>query len=83
MSCAPHFPGRRIGVLGDDSPQVIRDMAAQVRTGRYQVPSSDVDFESMLSEADLPVLAVAVTGETPWPHPREYATSAPSWAAPG
>lgn len=38
-----HFPGRRIGVLGDNSTQIMCDMAAQVRTGRYQVPSSDVD----------------------------------------
>lgn len=57
------FPGRRLGVLGDDSTQVIRDMAAQTRTGRYQVPSSDVDFEPLLAKMDLPVLAVTVEGD--------------------
>ncbi|MFG2340814.1 alpha/beta fold hydrolase [Streptomyces yangpuensis] len=58
-----YFPGRRIGVLGNDSAQVLRDMAAQVRTGRYNVPSSVVDFEPALAKLDLPVLAVAVRGD--------------------
>ncbi|MFI1282052.1 alpha/beta fold hydrolase [Streptomyces sp. NPDC020858] len=58
-----YFPGRRIGVLGNDSRQVLRDMATQVRTGRYQVPSSEVDFESALAALELPVLAVAVKGD--------------------
>lgn len=38
-------------------------MATQVRTGRYQVPSSGVDFESALAALELPVLAVAVKGD--------------------
>ncbi|APU44709.1 hypothetical protein UK14_20650 [Streptomyces sp. NRRL F-4428] len=58
-----YFPGRRIGVLGNDSAQVLRDMATQVRTGRYQVPSSGVDFEQALAKVELPVLAVAVKGD--------------------
>ncbi len=58
-----YFPGRRIGVLGNDSRQVLRDMAGQVRTGRYHVPSSDVDFEPALAELELPVLAVAIRGD--------------------
>ncbi|MEU7725043.1 alpha/beta fold hydrolase [Streptomyces sp. NPDC040724] len=58
-----YFPGRRIGVLGDDSAQVLRDMATQVRTGRYRVPSSPVDFEPSLAGLDLPVLAVTVKGD--------------------
>ncbi|UUY50631.1 alpha/beta fold hydrolase [Streptomyces yangpuensis] len=58
-----YFPGRRIGILGNDSAQVLRDMATQVRTGRYQVPSSAVDFEAALAKLDLPVLAVAVKGD--------------------
>ncbi len=58
-----YFPGRRIGVLGNDSAQVLRDMATQVRTGRYHVPSSPVDFEPGLAELDLPVLAVTVRGD--------------------
>ncbi|MGW6980199.1 alpha/beta hydrolase family protein [Streptomyces sp. NPDC054932] len=58
-----YFPGRRIKVLGNDSAQVLRDMATQVRTGRYDVPSSPVDFEPWLARMDLPVLAVAVRGD--------------------
>lgn len=58
------FPGRRIGVLGNNSMQIIHDMAAQVRTGRYQVPSSEVDFEPLLSRVALPVLAVAIEGDS-------------------
>jgi predicted alpha/beta hydrolase len=58
-----YFPGRRIGALGNNSTQTMCDMAAQVRTGRYQVPSSDVNFEPLLSKVDLPVLAVAIEGD--------------------
>ncbi|MEV7442664.1 alpha/beta fold hydrolase [Streptomyces sp. NPDC091204] len=58
-----YFPGRRIGVLGNDSAQILRDMATQVRTGRYDVPSSPVDFEPCLAKLDLPVLAVTVRGD--------------------
>ncbi|MFF3679770.1 alpha/beta fold hydrolase [Streptomyces sp. NPDC002120] len=58
-----YFPGRRIGVLGNDSAQILRDMATQVRTGRYDVPSSPVDFEPWLAKLDLPVLAVTVRGD--------------------
>ncbi|MFJ3826773.1 alpha/beta fold hydrolase [Streptomyces sp. NPDC090046] len=58
-----YFPGRRIKVLGNDSAQVLRDMATQVRTGRYDVPSSPEDFEPGLARMDLPVLAVTVRGD--------------------
>lgn len=58
-----HFPGLRLGALGDDSPQLIRDLATQTRTGVYQVPSSDTDFEPLLAELNLPVLAVTVEGD--------------------
>ncbi|MER6999234.1 alpha/beta fold hydrolase [Streptomyces sp. NPDC000410] len=58
-----HFPGRRVGVLGNDSAQIIHDMATQVRTGRYRVPSSDVDFEALLATMPLPVLAVTIEGD--------------------
>jgi len=57
------FPGRRLGVLGDDSAGVVRDLAFQSRTGSYQVPSTDVDFEALLTKLDLPVLAVTVEGD--------------------
>ncbi|MFE2130352.1 alpha/beta fold hydrolase [Streptomyces amritsarensis] len=46
--CAAAF---RIGVLGN------------VRTGRYRVPSSEVDFEAALAELEMPVLAVAIKGD--------------------
>ncbi|MFG2988618.1 alpha/beta fold hydrolase [Streptomyces sp. NPDC048257] len=58
-----YFPGRRVKVLGNDSAQILRDMATQARTGRYDVPSSPVDFEPWLAKLDLPVLAVAVRGD--------------------
>ncbi|MFD5409543.1 hypothetical protein [Streptomyces nojiriensis] len=58
-----YFPGRRLGVLGNDSAQILRDMATQVRTGRYDVPSSPVDFEPLPAAMDLPALAVAIAGD--------------------
>ncbi|WP_030388425.1 alpha/beta fold hydrolase [Streptomyces sp. NRRL S-241] len=63
-----YFPGRRVKVLGNDSAQVLRDMATQVRTGRYDVPSSPEDFEPGLAKLDLPVLAVTVRGDNMAPH---------------
>ncbi len=62
-SVVGYYPGRRIGMLGDNSAGTMYDFAAQVRTGRYQVPSSDVDFEALLAKVDLPVLAVTVQGD--------------------
>ncbi|MGW0820028.1 alpha/beta hydrolase family protein [Streptomyces sp. NPDC002845] len=58
-----YYPGRRIGMLGDNSARTMYDFATQVRTGRYQVPSSDVDFEALLPKVDLPVLAVTIEGD--------------------
>ncbi|WP_169814904.1 alpha/beta hydrolase family protein [Nocardia crassostreae] len=58
-----YFPGRRLGILGNDSTHLLRDFATQIRTGRYRVPSSPIDFESALSRPTLPVLAISITGD--------------------
>lgn len=55
-----YFPGTRLGILGDDSRGVLSDLASQMRTGDYRVPSTNLDFEHLLSEVNLPVLAVVL-----------------------
>ena len=58
-----YFPGRRLGVLGDDSSGVLYDLATQMRTGLYRVPSSDLDFEELLAKVTLPILSVWIDGD--------------------
>lgn len=62
-SVVGYFPGRRLGVLGNEATRLMRDFAAQIRSGRYRVPSSPLDFESDLSRVRLPVLAVTIVGD--------------------
>ncbi|MBF6131052.1 alpha/beta fold hydrolase [Nocardia brasiliensis] len=63
-SVAGYFPGRRLGILGNDSTGLMRDFAAQIRSGRYRVPSSPLDFESDLSRITQPILVVTIEGDT-------------------
>ncbi len=54
-----YFPGKRIGFGGTESAQVIRDWAHESLTGRYKIPGSSHDFEALLRQIRLPVLAVS------------------------
>lgn len=53
-----HFPGRRLGFAGNESPGVINDWARSARTGRYAVPGLDSDLEAALARTTLPLLAL-------------------------
>src|SRR5262249_52967222 len=57
------FPGSRLGILGDESTQVMRDLARQVRTGEYRPAASPEDFEQLLRELRIPVLAITISGD--------------------
>ncbi|HRT61229.1 MAG TPA: alpha/beta fold hydrolase [Syntrophales bacterium] len=54
-----YFPGRRIGFGGTEARGVICDWAHTGRTGRYEPAGSAVDYEGLLGEMELPVLAVS------------------------
>jgi predicted alpha/beta hydrolase len=54
-----YFPGRRIGFGGTEARGVICDWAHTGRTGWYEPAGSAVDYERLLGEMELPVLAVS------------------------
>jgi len=54
-----YFPGKRLGFGGTESLKVVRDWSRQARTGRYQLDGSPHDFEALLKQVELPVLAVS------------------------
>lgn len=54
-----YFPGKKIGFGGTESLKVVRDWSRQARTGRYQLDGSSHDFEALLKQVELPVLAIS------------------------
>ncbi|MFB3925295.1 MAG: alpha/beta fold hydrolase [Syntrophales bacterium] len=55
-----YFPGKKIGFGGaTEAKQVILDWARQARTGRYEPAHSPLDFESLLRELEIHVLAIS------------------------
>jgi len=58
-----YFPGRKIGFGGTEAKGVICDWARQARTGRYESAGSGLEFERMLGEMEIPVLAFSFEGD--------------------
>jgi predicted alpha/beta hydrolase len=58
-----YFPGRKIGFGGMEAKGVICDWARQARTGRYQPSGSSLDYEQLLRELEIPVLAISFDGD--------------------
>jgi len=53
-----YFPGRKIGFGGVEARQVMRDWANEALTGRYSIANSHHDFETLLGQITIPVLAI-------------------------
>lgn len=58
-----YFPGHRFRFAGREARTLIRDWARQARTGRYVFGRPRIDYEPLLAEVDLPVLAVSLEGD--------------------
>jgi predicted alpha/beta hydrolase len=58
-----YFPGKSVGFGGTEARRVMRDWAHTARTGRYDVAKSPLDYESLLPQAQLPVLALSLEGD--------------------
>jgi predicted alpha/beta hydrolase len=56
--------GDLFGFGGRQSALLMRDWAAQVKTGRYAARGSDVDYEAALARVAVPALLVHVEGDT-------------------
>ncbi|QKW08647.1 alpha/beta fold hydrolase [Streptomyces sp. NA04227] len=59
-----YWPGHRLGFGGRQPAPLMRDWARLARTGRFRPDGADVDYEALLRETRLPVLAVSVSGDT-------------------
>ncbi|AJE85006.1 MULTISPECIES: alpha/beta fold hydrolase [Streptomyces] len=59
-----YWPGHRLGFGGRQPAMLMRDWARLARTGRFSPADADVDYEALLRETRLPVLAVSVAGDT-------------------
>jgi predicted alpha/beta hydrolase len=53
-----HFPGSRLGFGGREARGVMRDWARVARNGRYRVRGSAHDYEALLPQLNIPVLAL-------------------------
>ena len=58
-----YFPGKSLGFGGTAAKGVIRDWAANARTGRYDLANSERDIDDMLGQAQIPVLAMSFSGD--------------------
>jgi predicted alpha/beta hydrolase len=54
-----YYPGKFFRFGGCEAQRMIGDWAHQGRTGRYEPAGNGVDFESLLAEIELPVLALS------------------------
>jgi predicted alpha/beta hydrolase len=59
-----YFPGRSLGFAGQESRKMMRDWSHQGLTGRYEVAGNPHDFESLLSEMELPVLSISLDDDS-------------------
>ncbi|MET8699694.1 alpha/beta fold hydrolase [Kitasatospora sp. NPDC004723] len=64
-----HWPGDRLGFAGRQSAVLMRDWARICRTGRFEPAGADRDYETLLAELTLPVLALSVAGDDLAPLP--------------
>lgn len=58
-----HYPGHRLGFAGREAMTLMRDWAHQGRTGCYEVSGSEHDYETLLAEVKLPILAVSFSDD--------------------
>jgi predicted alpha/beta hydrolase len=58
-----YFPGKKIGFGGNEARGVICDWARQARTGRCEPKNGKVDYEKMLGELEIPILAFSFEGD--------------------
>ncbi|MBI5569417.1 MAG: alpha/beta fold hydrolase [Desulfomonile tiedjei] len=63
-----YFPGNIIGFGGSESKGVIRDWSREALTGVYNVAGSPHDFETLLRQLSIPVLAISL--EDDWFAPK-------------
>lgn len=60
-------PAKAFGGGGDQPAARIRDWAGLARSGRMQPGRADLDYPRALAEVDVPVLLVAIAGDTEAP----------------
>jgi predicted alpha/beta hydrolase len=58
-----YWPGDRLRFAGRQSRVLVADWARLARTGRYRMSGADVDYERLMAQLDLPVLAISVGGD--------------------
>ncbi len=58
------FPGDKMGFAGREARTQMLDWSRQSRTGRYEPQGASENFEALLKEVSVPVLAVSVEGDT-------------------
>jgi predicted alpha/beta hydrolase len=54
-----YFPGKRFGFGGTESRKLIRDWSGQSLSGIYDPSGSEVDYEALLREVRVPILAIS------------------------
>ena len=64
-----YFPGKTLGFGGTAATGVIRDWAANARTGRYDLADSEQRLDDKLGQARIPVLAMSFSGDDFAPAP--------------
>jgi predicted alpha/beta hydrolase len=58
-----YWPGDVLRFSGRQSRVLVGDWARMARTGRYRPTGADVDYEELIADLRLPVLAVSVGGD--------------------
>ncbi|MEM6990995.1 MAG: alpha/beta fold hydrolase [Myxococcota bacterium] len=59
-----YFPGKRMGFGGTEARTLMLDWSHTVKTGRYRLAGSSVDYEASLRSATTSILALRIAGDT-------------------
>ena len=63
VALAGYFPGKRVGFAGAEGKQQMLDWARNGLHGRYEIANSPCDFESLLADVAVPILAMTLQGD--------------------
>lgn len=58
-----YFPGKYIGFGGKEARTLMKDWGHLARTGSFKIENYPLDFETLISKINLPVLSISLEGD--------------------
>ncbi len=59
-----YFPGDKLGFAGREAQDLIYDWAQQIKTGNYVLCNSRLDYEELIKNISIPILAISFENDS-------------------